>query len=140
VTALARNSTTNPVRPLAATRPPRAPPIPIPAFPATRETAVTRCRTSGAASVVSRVLWLGFSAPLPAPAQAAAANASAGECTKASPPYPAARAAPAPIAVARAPNRSISGPAAGETTTATPVIAPTTSPATLRLNPRPSCR
>jgi hypothetical protein len=60
--------------------------MPIPAFPATRDTAVTRCRTSGAASVVSRVVWLGLSAPLPTPAQAAAANASAGVCTNARPP------------------------------------------------------
>jgi hypothetical protein len=95
---------------------------------------------SGAASVVSRVVWLGLSAPLPAPAHAAAANASAGVCAKARPLYPAASATPAAIAVSRAPNRSISRPAAGETTTAIPVIAPITRPATPRLNPRPSCR
>jgi len=137
---LARNSATNPVSPRAATSPPSAPPIPIPAFPATRETAVTRCRMSAAASVVSSVVWLGLRIPLPAPAQAAAANASAGVCTNARPPYPAASATAAAQAVSRAPNRSISWPAAGETTTAIPVIVPTTSPATPRLNPRPLCR
>ena len=91
---------------------------------------------SAAASVVSRVDWLGLSTPLPAPAQAAAANASAGVCANARPPYPAASATPAAIEVSRAPNRSISWPAVGEATTAIPVIVPTTP----RLNPRPLCR
>ena len=112
----------------------------MPAFPATRDTAVTRCRMSAAASVVSNVVWLGLSTPFPAPAHTAAANASAGVRANASPPYPAASATPAAIEVSRAPNRSISWPATGETTTAIPVIAPTTRPATPRLNPRPSCR
>jgi len=98
----------NPVRPWAATSRPSAPPIPIPAFPATRETADTRCRTSAAASVVSRVVWLGLRTPLPAPAQPAAVNVSAGVCANAGPPYPAASATPAAIAVSRAPNRSCS--------------------------------
>jgi hypothetical protein len=47
----------------------------MPAFAATRETAVARWRKSDAASVASNVDWLGFSAPFPAPANAAAANA-----------------------------------------------------------------
>jgi hypothetical protein len=65
--------------------PPSAAPIPIPAFPATRETAVDRCRRSGGESVASRADWLGLRAPLAAPASAAAANASAGVREKASP-------------------------------------------------------
>jgi len=122
-----------PFNPYAAITPPIAAPIAAPRLLDTRESAVARWRSSGPTSEAISADWLGINAPFPSPAATAANSACLGVCATARPTYPTASATPAQAAVARAPIRSMAGPAIGAATTASPVMTPTIRPATPKI-------